>query len=182
MARILSFLLGLIFLISLTARTQDKVELFGGYSFERFRAPPSFNLNGWEISGQYKFANWLGGVADLDAHYGSPSQIDRTVSFMVGPQVSLPAPISPFFHALVGVGHIRAGGIADSSLSTALGGESTCGLLPKFRGESSRLTTWLRAFLEARNITRAFPPESFSGSDDGQSMGMIPMFPTAWWQ
>src|ERR1700737_4278473 len=116
MARKMSFLLGLIFFMSLTARAQDKMELFGGYSFERFSTSPSRNLNGWEVSGQYKFANWLGGVADLDAHYGAPSRIDhRTLSLMAGPQVSSPARISPFLHILVGVGHIRLGGSSDSS-------------------------------------------------------------------
>jgi hypothetical protein len=123
MARKLSLLLGLIFLVSLAARAQDKLEVFGGYSYERYNAQPARNLNGWEISGQYKFANWLGGVADLDAHYGSPSQIDsQTLTFMAGPQVSFPARLSPFLHVLVGVGHIRSGGIADSSFSTAVGG------------------------------------------------------------
>jgi hypothetical protein len=120
MARKLVILLGLIFLMSLTARAQDKGEWFGGYSYERFRTSPSRNLNGWEISGQYKFAAWLGGIADVGAHYSS--QI-RTVSLMVGPQVSFPAGISPFFHVRIGRDKpIRAGGISDISFSPALGG------------------------------------------------------------
>ena len=123
MARKFSFLLGLIFLISVTARAQDKVEIFGGYSFERFNASSSRNLNGWELSGQYKFASWLGGVADLDAHYGLPSQSNiRTLSFLAGPQISFPAPISPFVHILAGIGRIRTAGISDSSFSAAIGG------------------------------------------------------------
>jgi hypothetical protein len=123
MARKLPFLLVLIFLISLTARAQDKVELFAGYSFEHYTTTPSRNLNGWELSGQYKFANWLGGVADLDAHYGLPSNADyRTVTFMAGPQISIPARLSPFLHVLVGVDHIRAAEITASSFAAALGG------------------------------------------------------------
>ena len=133
MGRKLSFVLGLIFLMSLTARAQDKVELFGGYSFERFNGSPSVNLNGWEVSGQYKFLNVLGVVADLDAHYGSPSGVDfRTVSFMAGPQVSLPARISPFVHVLVGVGHLRIGGFTDNSFSTALGAGIDARIAPRF--------------------------------------------------
>ena len=128
MARKLSFLLVLVFLTSLSARAQDKFEIFGGYSFER--ASGARNLNGWEASGQYKFRNWLGGVADLDAHYGLPSHLDyRNVSFMVGPQISFPSRISPFAHVLVGIGHIRAGS-SDSSLSTAIGGGVDLRLLP----------------------------------------------------
>ena len=129
----LPFVLGLIFLMSLTARAQDKIELFGGYTFERFNASPSVNLNGWEVSGQYKFVNFLGAVADLDAHYGSPSQVDfRKVSFMAGPQVSFPARVSPFVHILVGVGHIRLAGITDNSLSTAVGGGIDMQVAPRF--------------------------------------------------
>jgi hypothetical protein len=127
MARRLSFLLGLIFLVSLTAQAQDKVELFGGYSYERFRSSPSRNLSGWEISGQNKFAGFLGGLADVDAHYGS--QV-RSTSFMIGPQVSFPFRISPFVHVLVGIGHIRAGGISDNSFSTALGAGIDMKLVP----------------------------------------------------
>jgi hypothetical protein len=127
MARRLSFLLGLIFLVSLAARGQDKVELFGGYSYERFNSSPSRNLNGWEISGQYKFAGFLGALADVDAHYGS--QV-RSTSFMIGPQVSVPFRISPFVHVLVGIGHVRAGGISDNSFSTALGGGVDMKLVP----------------------------------------------------
>ena len=126
MTQKLSLLPGLIFLMSLSARAQDKVELFGGYSFERFSSSPSTNLNGWEVSGQYKFANWLGVVGDIDAHYGS----FRTVSFMAGPQVSFPARLSPFFHVLVGFGHIKSGGITDNSFSAALGGGVDMRLAP----------------------------------------------------
>ncbi len=133
MGRKLLFLLGMIFLMSLTARAQDKVELFGGYSFERYNSPPSVNLNGWEVSGQYKFVNFLGVVGDLDAHYGSPSQVDfRAVSFMAGPQVSFPARISPFVHVLVGVGHIRIAGVTDNAFSTAIGGGIDARIAPRF--------------------------------------------------
>lgn len=126
MLRKLSFLIGLILAISLaslSARAQDKIELFGSYSYQHYDGSPSGSLNGWEVSGQYKFTSWLGGVADVDAHYGSPSGIDtRTVTYLFGPQVSFPAPISPFVHVLIGGAHIREGGITDTSFSTALGG------------------------------------------------------------
>jgi hypothetical protein len=122
MVRRLLVLMGLILFISLSAHAQDRVEVFGGYSFERYGGSPGRNLNGWEISGQYKFSNWIGAVADLDAHYGLPSNIDsRTVNFMVGPQISFPGPISPFVHVLVGIGHIRSGS-ADTSFASAFGG------------------------------------------------------------
>ncbi len=36
MLRRLSILLGLMFLLSISARAQDSVEIFGGYSFEHY--------------------------------------------------------------------------------------------------------------------------------------------------
>jgi len=71
MLRKLLPVLGLLLLASLSAQAQDKVEVFGGYSYMYLHNSPSANLNGWEIAGQYKFTDWLGGVADFDGHYGS---------------------------------------------------------------------------------------------------------------
>ena len=106
--------LGLLLLVSPSTPAQDKVELFGGYSYMRFQ---SGNLNGWEIAGQYKFADWLGGVADFDGHYGSPHGIGTsTYTYLFGPQVSLPSRVSPF------------AGFGSSSFSLALGGGIDVGL------------------------------------------------------
>jgi hypothetical protein len=109
-----------------TSRAQDKVEVFGGYSY--FHAsivegqfspcitvcplPPGVivthptqhtNLNGWEFSGQYKLLPFLGAVADFNGTYGSLNGgSTREHTFLVGPQVSLPTKVSPFAHALFG--------------------------------------------------------------------------------
>jgi hypothetical protein len=113
-------LFGLCAISSLTARAQDKAELFGGYSYMRFL---SSNLNGWEISGQYKFLDWLGGVADVDGHYGSIHGIGTsTYTFLFGPEISLPSRVSPFGHLLLGGAHNSTGGFGSSSFSMALGG------------------------------------------------------------
>jgi hypothetical protein len=79
--------IGLCIFASLPARAQDnKVELFGGYSYLRFRNSSGVNLNGWEASAQYKFADWVGGVADFDGHYGSPSGVSTsTYTYLFGP-------------------------------------------------------------------------------------------------
>jgi len=122
MARRLLFLLGMYILFSISARAQG-IELFGGYSFERVGTSPARNLNGVEITGQFKFADWFGVAADVDGHFGLPSQPDgRTVHFMAGPQVSFPARISPFFHVLGGVGHLYNNGSRDTSFAGAIGG------------------------------------------------------------
>ena len=103
-----------------TSKAQDKVEVYGGYSY--FRASvqegqftctivctslPNVaqhaNLNGWEFSGQYKVLPFLGAVADLNGTYGTLHSVStREHTFLFGPQVSLPAKVSPFVHALFG--------------------------------------------------------------------------------
>ncbi len=120
MVRKLWLLFGLYSISSLPARAQDKAELFGGFSYMRFL---SSNLNGWEISGQYKFADWLGGVADFDGHYGSVNGTGTsTYTFLFGPQISLPSRVSPFGHLLLGGAHNSTRGFGSSSFSMALGG------------------------------------------------------------
>lgn len=124
MLRKLLLVFGLCLVVSLPALAQDeKVEVFGGYSYLRFRPSPNVNLNGWEASAQYKFTDWLGGVADFDGHYGSINGVGTsTYTYLFGPQVSLPARVSPFGHLLLGGAHYSAGGFSNSSFSMALGG------------------------------------------------------------
>jgi len=147
-----------------TCRAQDKVELYGGYSY--FRAsievaqtgplgpgtpcppncgtPPQVaqraNLNGWELSGQYKFVPFLGAVVDFGGNYGSLHGASvREHTFLFGPQVSLPTKVSPFAHALVGIAKesqdpFLSGGFnslgSDSSLATAVGAGIDVKLVP----------------------------------------------------
>ena len=104
------------------SRAQDKIELFGGYSYLHASVevgqspcgglcnlvePPvaqHTNLNGWDFSGQYKFLPFLGAVADFNGDYGTLDGVNTRVhTFLFGPQVSLPARVSPFAHALFGV-------------------------------------------------------------------------------
>jgi len=130
MLRKLSLLLGLFFLISLSAHAQglsDKVELFGGYSYLHFDSSPignpAGNLNGWELSGQYKVTNWIGGVADFSGDYGSLGGVGTSVhAFLFGPQVSWPARVSPFAHVLFGGAHFDGGGFSGTAFASAVGG------------------------------------------------------------
>ena len=124
MVRTIGLLLGVLFLASLPAAAQDdKVEVFGGYSYMRLRGGADVNLNGWEASAQYKFRDWIGGVADFDGHYGSQFGVGESVhSFLFGPQVSWPSKVSPFAHVLLGGAHFSAGGIGDTAFSMAIGG------------------------------------------------------------
>jgi hypothetical protein len=122
MARRPLILLGLFFLFSVSARAQ-RIGFFGGYSYERLNSSPGRNLNGVEIAAQYKLRDWLGVSADLDTHSGLPSHPDgRTLHFMVGPEISFPARISPFLHVLAGIGHVYSNGSTDTSYAAAIGG------------------------------------------------------------
>src|SRR5215472_11432057 len=114
--------------LTTTCKAQDKVEIFAGYSY--FRAsievgqtgplgpgapcPPNCgtpphvaqnaNLNGWELSGQYKFVPFLGAAVDLGGNYGSLHGASfREHTFLLGPQVTLPTKVSPFAHAVIGI-------------------------------------------------------------------------------
>ena len=114
-------LFGAVLCFAAVSKAQDKVELFGGYSY--FRAsiregqnnpcldfcpiqtfPTSqANLNGWEFAAQYKFLPFFGGVVDFNGTYGKLNGGGtRERTYLIGPQISLPLKISPFAHALFG--------------------------------------------------------------------------------
>ena len=111
-----------------TCRAQDKIELFAGYSYVRGAVqvtpnsplqpcPPNcapvtqhVNLSGWEFSGTYKANPVFGVVADFSGHYGTLNGGSTHLqTYLFGPQVSLPARISPFGRVLFGVAHESVG-------------------------------------------------------------------------
>lgn len=122
-------LLAALFLFSLPAHAQDqdKVEIYGGYSYMRFNPNGlnSRNLNGFDISGQYKFAPWIGAVGDFGDEYGTVAGVSSSSvkTFLFGPQVSFPARVSPFAHVLLGGGHFSFGhgGPTDNGFASAIG-------------------------------------------------------------
>jgi hypothetical protein len=123
MVRKVSLLVGLLFLFSLgagpRASAQDKVEFYGGYSFFHLEnSPGANNLNGFILSGGYKFAPWFGAVGEVAGDYGGGSSL---TTYLVGPQVSFPARVSPFAHFLIGGAHYGQTGFNDNSFATSLG-------------------------------------------------------------
>lgn len=120
--RKVALVLGLCLVCSAAANAQllggDQAEVFGGYSYMRFRAAPDVNMNGWELAGNYKIMNWIGVVADLSGDYGSGASVH---TFLFGPQISFPARISPFAHVLFGGSHIRSGRASDTSFAVGVG-------------------------------------------------------------
>ncbi len=129
--RTMLLLLALLFAAA-AARAQDKFEIFGGYAHFHLDSLPAGELNGWELSGEYKLAKWVGGVADFSGDYGSvtdesnparPFSASTSVhNFLFGPQVSLPTRISPFAHLLGGATHFSGNNQDHTSAALALGG------------------------------------------------------------
>lgn len=150
-----AFLAAMMFALAGTAKAQGKVELYGGFSYLRGNiafqqennpacspqcqivvaptiATQHPNLFGWEFSAAYKFVPFLSAKADFGEEYGSLNGGSvRMRTYLFGPQLSLPGPISPFVHAELGFAHESVGTFTNSnlispgsntSLATALGG------------------------------------------------------------
>ena len=130
-AAVLAALSGSTF-FAVSARAQDKVEIFGGYSYLRPNITaeeenicmavvcplpvllPTLvtsrqNLNGWEVAGGVHVLPMLRVVADVSGHYGTT--LSRGTSnthqhtFLFGPEFSWPKRVSPFAHVLFGGSH-----------------------------------------------------------------------------
>lgn len=123
-------LAALLFLGPLSTHAQtfnpNAFEVFGGYSYTRFDTSPttttSASFNGLEVSGEYRFTNWLGGVGDFGASVGTIGIPPSMVTFVFGPQISFPARVSPFAQVLVGGAHFGAGNPgSDTSFATCVG-------------------------------------------------------------
>jgi hypothetical protein len=144
------------FLGPVRAQAQDKVELFGGFSYVRGDVrsielvpgppPPSMtqhpNLFGWEFSGAYKFFPFLSANLDFGEQYGKLNGGNvRLKTYLFGPQLALPGPVSPFVHAEFGFAHQSVGTFTntafispgtDTSFATALGGGLDIAAVPFF--------------------------------------------------
>ena len=145
-------------LFAMPSRAQS-IELFGGYSF--VRAPVTFvqtagtcpipgcpiisnqhtlNLNGWEVGGALKVLGPLALAADFSDTSGSFQGANTHLrTYLGGPQLRFPGPVSPFAHFLVGGAHESIGigtgplitsGPTQSAFATALGGGIDLMVLP----------------------------------------------------
>ncbi|MGB9402041.1 MAG: hypothetical protein WCA98_00775 [Candidatus Acidiferrales bacterium] len=121
--RKLLFVAAILWCTSFSARAQS-AEVFGGYSYEHLGLNgASANLNGWNLSLNYKPTSIIGIVSDFDGTYGSPSTGSTSVhTYLFGPQFTYPGRISPFFHVLFGGGHLNIAGATDNCFTTGLGG------------------------------------------------------------
>ena len=131
------------------ANAQSKVQLFGGFSYVRsdirsveaatlcVGCTPVFvrqhpNGYGWEFSGAYKLVPFVSAKVEFGEQYGKVNGGNvRLKTYLFGPQLSLPGPVSPFLHAEFGFAHQSVGAYSaavlaspgtDASFATALGG------------------------------------------------------------
>ncbi len=161
--RIFTFLCILAFVafpVAIPSHAQ-RIELFGGYSY--VRAPVTFtqtpqgacvitgcittfttqnlNLNGWNVGGAFKVLGPLALAADYSDTSGSFHGANTHLkTYLVGPQLRFPGPISPFAHFLIGGAHesttlFTSGPITTSSptrnaFATTLGGGLDLKVLP----------------------------------------------------
>lgn len=107
---------------------QAQVQIFGGYSYVHptvsvqttiiCPGPPCPvttttthpNFNGWEFAGTYNFFKVVGLTADVAGNYGTVQGAPvHLQTYLFGPQIHLPGPVSPFAHLLAGVGHETIG-------------------------------------------------------------------------
>jgi len=134
MLRLSTALFTLLLLTAPALFAQDKIVVFGGYSYLRppitvtesncpspnvcpvipvivLHVTDRQNLNGWEFTGTYRFLPFLGLAADVSGHYGpsvgNSNGTSRThqYTYLFGPEVSLPSRVSPFAHVLFGGTH-----------------------------------------------------------------------------
>lgn len=118
------FLFCAILLMPLAAHAQG-FSLYGGYSYLHLDSSPNTaNLNGWDLALTDNFVPAVGVTADLSGAYGSINGVSGSNfhTFMFGPQLRFPAPVSPFARALVGGVHVGGGGASGTSLAYGVGG------------------------------------------------------------
>lgn len=121
--RKIAVLAGLLLLISVTARAQDRAEVFGGYSYTRVsQTGGDLNLNGWDASLTGKPRRWFGVTADFAGGYTAKAGAGASLhTFLFGPRFSIPWRISPFGHFLFGAARKSAAGVSDSSFAWEAG-------------------------------------------------------------
>jgi opacity protein-like surface antigen len=130
-------LMGLLLLVSVTAKAQDssKAEVFGGYSYLRFNpghGDESINFNGGIGSFAYNLTNMFAVEGEFAGYHGSnvfgSSASATTVSYLFGPKVSKSfGKITPFAHVLFGGAHASASGeeggnFSSNAFALAVGG------------------------------------------------------------
>jgi hypothetical protein len=184
---------GLSFCFAGVTQAQDTVQIFGGYSYLRPTVslgtfsvcpigilPPCPivtldthpNLNGWEVAGTYNAYHWLGATADFSGDYGTDHGSSvHYQTYLFGPQVHLPGPVSPFAHVLIGVAHESIATGADIALPVS---ESAFAV-----AAGAGIDLQLAPFLSVRPIQLDYLVTRFASSTQNQvraSLGIVVHF------
>jgi len=116
------------------AQAQDraKLDVFAGYSYDRWDGAKHFNLNGGSASVAYNVNNWLSGVADFGAYHNGNvlnTGLDFTLStYLFGPRVSYRHwnRVTPFGEVLFGAERVSTSTAtasrSDSNFAMTAGG------------------------------------------------------------
>ena len=123
-----------------------KANVYFGYSYNHFNVGQGYavsnsssNINGYDFSGEGRVLPFLGFVGDVSNYFGNatgsgplcPAPLCsgignyriREQNYLFGPRLSASfGKITPFAHALVGIGHTSSGIASDTSFATAFGG------------------------------------------------------------
>lgn len=121
LATFLALLVTVSLAVPIAAHAQS-TEVYGGYSYVRLN-PGGANSNGWDASLTEKLFKVVGVTADFGGTYNSSAGVKTSLNtFLFGPQVSLPTPVSPFVHALFGAARVSSSGSSSTSFASAVGG------------------------------------------------------------
>ncbi len=93
-SKVVVSLFAFLVLLAGVAQAQDhsNVDIFAGYSYDRWDGAKNFNLNGGSASVAYNVNNWLSGVADFGGYHNGNvlnTGLDFTLStYLFGPRIS----------------------------------------------------------------------------------------------
>jgi hypothetical protein len=141
--KILPVLAVIVFGLVFGRAAHAQVQVFGGYSYLHLGSVSAqttldcpgvgcpitttttihLNLNGWEASASFNPVPVFGFTADFAGNYGTlDASTVHMQTYLFGPQVHFPGPISPFAHVLFGDAHEAIGN--GSSGATEVTGSS----------------------------------------------------------
>src|SRR5215475_7804565 len=109
------FVFAVVVLMAGVAKAEDhsKVDVFAGYSYDRWDGAKNFNLNGGSASVAYNVNNWLSGVADFGGYHNGNvlnTGLDFTLStYLFGPRISYRRwkRVTPFGEVLFGAERVH---------------------------------------------------------------------------
>jgi len=160
-SRFVVSLFALFALLAGVAQAQDhsKVDIFAGYSYDRWDGAKNFNLNGGSASIAYNVNNWLSGVADFGAYHNGNvlnTGLDFTLStYLFGPRISFRRwnCVTPFGEVQLGAERVSTttttANRSDSNFAMTAGGGFDVKLAKHFSVRAAKVDYLLTRFAAA---------------------------------